>query len=170
MSFLFGKKNKEGKDSKESKGQTALPQRPAEPPSGVGSNASIPPVNGARSKERGVGVISPPPGALANKSANPTEDPMVPSPEQKQGLRGRLDSDLQVRFDCTTYFVNWRRRYITLQRRKIIAFAGTSLTIDIIARSKTCANWAPARCPTCGAVSVVSASSHLYIFTAKSIS
>lgn len=109
MSFLFGKKSKEGKDSKDSKekGQNALPQRPAEPPGGVGSNASIPTLNGARSKERGVGVISPPPGGLANKSANPTEDPAVPSPEQKQGLRGRLDSDLQVCLDCTTHSIDY---------------------------------------------------------------
>lgn len=107
MSFLFGKKSKEGKDSKESKGQNALPQRPAEPPGGVGSNASIPTLNGSRSKDRGGGVISPTPGALANKSANPVEDPMVPSPEQKQGLRGRLDSDLQVCADCTTYSMNY---------------------------------------------------------------
>jgi len=96
MSFLFGKKSKEGK------GQNAPPQRPAEAQSGVGPSASIPTLNGARSKERGPGVISPPPGESVNNSANSVEDATTPSPEQKQGLRGRLDSDLQVCYYCAT--------------------------------------------------------------------
>lgn len=91
MSFLFGKKSKEGK------GQSAPSQRPVEAQSAISSNASIPNVNGVRSKERGAGVISPPPGASVNNSSNSVEDATTPSPEQKQGLRGRLDSDLQVR-------------------------------------------------------------------------
>lgn len=92
MSFLFGKKSKDGK------GQTtpAPAQRPVETQSGTVSSTSTSAANGARPKERGAGVISPPPRGSVNNSANSVEDATTPSPEQKQGLRGRLDSDLQV--------------------------------------------------------------------------
>jgi len=95
MSFLFGKKSKEGK---EGKGQNAPPQRLTEAPSAAGSGTSIPTVNGARVKERGAGVISPPPEqSSVNASVNSIDDANVPSPEHVQGQRGRVDSDLSVR-------------------------------------------------------------------------
>ena len=93
MSFLFGKKSKEGK---EGKGQVGPPQRPADSQAAPGSNTSIPTVNGARPKERGAGVISPPPGGSVNNSANSIDDTTTPSPEHVQSQRGRLDSDLSV--------------------------------------------------------------------------
>jgi len=89
MSFLFGKKDKK---------QNAPSQRPAETQPAGGSGSSIPNVNGVRSKERGGGVVSPPPGASVNNSANSIDDATTPSPEHVQAQRGRLDSDLQVGF------------------------------------------------------------------------
>ena len=94
MSFLFGKK---------SKGQAGPPQRPSDVQSIAGSATSIPTVNGARAKERGAGVISPPPGGSINNSAQSIDDATTPSPEHVQGQRGRLDSDLSVCLDATTY-------------------------------------------------------------------
>lgn len=91
MSFLFGKKSKEGK------GQTAPIQRPQEIQTAPGSGASIPTVNGLRPKERGAGIQSPTPGAVANISANSIENGNTPSPEHGQGQRGRQDPDLSVR-------------------------------------------------------------------------
>ena len=41
-------------------------------------------------------MISPPPGANVNNSANTTDDPTTSSPEHVPGQRGRVDSDLQV--------------------------------------------------------------------------
>ena len=88
MSFLFGKKDKK---------QNAPPQRSAEAHGAVGSGGPGPNINGVRSKERGA-VTSPPPGASVNNSANSVDDTTTPSPERIQGQRGRVDSDLQVRF------------------------------------------------------------------------
>ncbi|KAF6233597.1 hypothetical protein HO173_008154 [Letharia columbiana] len=92
MSFLFGKKSKEGK------GQTAPIQRPQDIQTAPGSGTSIPTVNGLRPKERGAGIQSPTPGAGAgagaNISANPIENGNTSSPEHGQGQRGRQDSDL----------------------------------------------------------------------------
>ena len=96
MSFLFGKKSKEGKEGKEGKGQVGPPQRPVDSQPAPGSNTSIPTVNGARPKERGPGVISPPPGGSVNNSANSIDDTTTPSPEHVPPQRGRLDSDLSV--------------------------------------------------------------------------
>ena len=93
MSFLFGKKSKEGK---EGKGQVGPPQRPADSQAAPGSNTSIPTVNGARPKERGAGVISPPPAGSVNNSGNSIDDTTTPSPEHVPSQRGRLDSDLSV--------------------------------------------------------------------------
>lgn len=93
MSFLFGKKSKEGK------APNAPSQRSTDTPSVAGSGNSIPTVNGVRAKERGAGVISPPPGqGSVNASVNSIDDANVPSPEHVQGQRGRVDSDLSVRF------------------------------------------------------------------------
>lgn len=94
MSFLFGKK---------SKGQAGPPQRPSDVQNAAGSTISTPTVNGARAKERGAGVISPPPGGSTNNSAQSIDDTTTPSPEHIQGQRGRLDSDLSVGLDATTY-------------------------------------------------------------------
>ncbi len=92
MSFLFGKKSKEGK------GQNVPPQRPTDAPSAAGSGTSIPTVNGGRARERGAGVISPPPGqSSVNTSVNSIDDANVPGPEHVQGQRGRVDPDLSVR-------------------------------------------------------------------------
>lgn len=94
MSFLFGKKSKEGK------GQNAPIQRPQDIQTAPGSGTSIPTVNGLRPKERGAGIQSPTPGAGAgagaNISANPIENGNTSSPEHGQGQRGRQDSDLSV--------------------------------------------------------------------------
>ena len=90
MSFLFGKKSKEGK------GQSALTQRPQDVQTAPGTGTSIPTVNGLRPKERGAGIQSPTPGASANISANSIEKGNTPSPEHGQGQRGRQDSDLSV--------------------------------------------------------------------------
>ena len=94
MSFLFGKKSKEGK------GQTTPTQRPHDAP---GPGPSIPNVNGLRPKDRGVGIQSPTPGAGANIPANSLENGSTPSPEHGQGQRGRQDSDLSV---CEPSFVD----------------------------------------------------------------
>ena len=88
MSFFFGKKDKK---------QNAPPQRGAEVQHMTGSGASIPNVNGVRSKEGRAGVISPPPGGSVNNSANSIDDATTPSPEHVQGQRARVDSDSQVR-------------------------------------------------------------------------
>ena len=93
MSFLFGKKSKEGK---EGKGHVGPPQRPLDSQSAPGPGTSIPTINGARPKERAAGVISPPPGSSVNNSANSIDDTTTPSPEHIQVQRGRLDSDLSV--------------------------------------------------------------------------
>ena len=90
MSFLFGKKSKEGK------GQTAPAQRPQDIQTAPGSGTSIPTLNGLRPKERGAGIQSPTPGASANIPANSIENGNAPSPEHGQGQRGRQDSDLSV--------------------------------------------------------------------------
>ena len=90
MSFLFGKK---------SKGQAGPPQRPADGQNTAGSATSIPTANGARVKERGAGVISPPPGGSVNNSAQSIDDTTPPSPEHVQSQRGRVDSDLSVCLD-----------------------------------------------------------------------
>ena len=88
MSFLFGKKDKK---------QAPPSRNPTEAQSAVGTGTSIPTLNGARPKERGQGVISPPPGtSLNNTSVHAVEDGNTPSPENMQSQRGRLDSDLQV--------------------------------------------------------------------------
>lgn len=90
MSFLFGKKSKEGK------GQNAPTQRPQDSQTAPGSSTPTPTVNGLRPKERAAGLQSPPPGASANISANSIENGNTPSPEHGQGQRGRQDSDLSV--------------------------------------------------------------------------
>ncbi|KAL6713652.1 Negative regulator of mitotic exit [Lecanora helva] len=86
MSFLFGKKDKK---------QNAPSQRPGDAHPSPSSGASESPANGVRGKDRGRGVISPPPGASVNNSANSIDDAATPSPEHVQGQRGRVDSDLQ---------------------------------------------------------------------------
>ena len=92
MSFLFGKKSKDGK------GHNAPSQRPPDAPGAAGSGTSIPTVNGQRAKERGAGVLSPPPGPTSvNNSVNSVDDGEAPSPEHVQAQRGRMDSDLSVR-------------------------------------------------------------------------
>ena len=98
MSFLFGKKSKEGR------GQTAPTQRPHDVQNAPASGTSIPTLNGLRPKERGAGIQSPTPGAGAgtNISANPIENGNTPSPEHGQGQRGRQDSDLSVCYPSST--------------------------------------------------------------------
>ena len=101
MSFLFGKKDKK---------QNAHAQRGADPHNPGGSPLANSNANGPRSKERGGGVISPPPGA--NTSAHSIDDGATPSPEQIQGQRGRVDSDVQVSFpqSCPLFAsVAWKR-------------------------------------------------------------
>ena len=100
MSFLFGKKSKEGK------GQTAPIQRPQEVQNAPASGPSIPAVNGSRPKERGAGIQSPTPGVGANISANSMENGNTPSPEHGQAQRGRQDPDVSV---CHDSFINQRR-------------------------------------------------------------
>ena len=95
MSFLFGKKSKEGK------GQTAPIQRPQDLQTAPGSGTSIPTVNGSRPKERGAGIQSPTPGAGANHSVNSIENGNTPSPDHGQGQRGRPDQDLSVCHDSS---------------------------------------------------------------------
>ena len=99
MSFLFGKKSKEGK------GQTAPVQRPQEVQNAPASGPSIPAVNGSRPKERGAGIQSPTPGVGANISANSMENGNTPSPEHGQAQRGRQDPDVSV---CHDSFINQR--------------------------------------------------------------
>lgn len=99
MSFLFGKKSKEGK------GQTAPTQRIQDGQNAPGPGTSIPTVNGLRPKERGAGIQSPTPGAGASNLANSIEGGNTPSPEHGQGQRGRQDSDLSV---CHCSFLNQR--------------------------------------------------------------
>ncbi len=99
MSFLFGKKSKEGK------GQTPPIQRPQDVQTAPASGTSIPTANGLRPKERGAGIQSPTPGAGANISANSIENGNTTSPEHGQGQRGRQDSDLSV---CHCSFINHR--------------------------------------------------------------
>ena len=91
MSFLFGKKSKEGK------GQTAPAQRIQEGQIAPASGPSIPTLNGSRPKERGAGIQSPTPGA--NIPPNSIDTGNTPSPEHGQGQRGRQDSDLSVCHD-----------------------------------------------------------------------
>ena len=99
MSFLFGKKSKEGK------GQTAPTQRIQDLQSAPGPGPSIPTVNGLRPKERGAGIQSPPPGASANIPPNSIDSGTTPSPEHGQGQCGRQDSDLSVCHDSFTISV-----------------------------------------------------------------
>ena len=93
MSFLFGKKSKEGK------GQTAPAQRIQEGHIAPASGPSVPTLNGSRPKERGAGIQSPTPGAGANIPPNSIDSGNTPSPEHGQGQRGRQDSDLSVCHD-----------------------------------------------------------------------
>ena len=90
MSFLFGKKSKEGK------GQHAPTQRPQDAQNAPGPGNSMPPANGLRPKDRGPGMQSPTPGAGTNISANSIENGNTPSPEHGHGQRPRRDSDLSV--------------------------------------------------------------------------
>ena len=160
MSFLFGKK-KEGKEGKSSASPVSRDVHSAQ-----GNTPPGPQVNGVRPKERGPGVSSPAPGAGVNSSISSIEPANIPSPDHGHDQRN-LEHEIQVskrqtRADCEiirrnrTEGVGWVRLD---PDANLLFYTAASSAIDAYGPSESS-----------GSLSLVSASTHVHLPRAKSLS